>query len=76
MELIEQGYNRLVPPVDRESVAKALQEALNCERRPDWSARLYGEGRAGAQIVRHLQTWLEPDKVADAAAATDSFRSR
>ncbi len=75
VELIEQGYNRLVPPVDRESVAKALEEALNCERRPDWSARLYGEGQAGAQIVRHLQTWLEPDKVADPAAATDSFRS-
>ena len=74
VELIEQGYNRLVPPVDRESVSHALEEALNCQRRPDWRTRLYGEGQAGAQIVRHLQTWLDPDKVADPVAATDSFR--
>ncbi len=34
VELIEQGYNRLVPPVDRESVSHALEEALKCGRRP------------------------------------------
>lgn len=52
VELLADGWNRLAPPVSAESVARALEAALQGPMSA-WNA-LYGDGRAAQAIVEAL----------------------
>ena len=55
VELVETGWNTLLPPVSREEVADGLRAALTSPPRDGASAAdLYGDGTAAEQIVRIL----------------------
>lgn len=57
-ELVDLGWNRLVPPRDSESLATALQEALDAP--PGLEQFPYGTGAAGIEIAKTLRRYLEP----------------
>ena len=54
VELVEGGFNRLVPPNDSSLVAEGLMDAMETMARPDPAVGIYGEGHAGKQIVETL----------------------
>ena len=51
-ELVEAGWNRLVPPVSAEAVEAALREALARARPGEPAQAMYGGGAAGEAIAR------------------------
>jgi UDP-GlcNAc3NAcA epimerase len=53
-ELVEAGWNRLVPPVSAEAIASAVEAALARPRPAEPSRPLYGGGAAGAAIAAIL----------------------
>jgi UDP-GlcNAc3NAcA epimerase len=53
-ELLDAGWNRLVPPVSAEAIARALREALVQPRPPEPIQPLYGGGSAGVAIAALL----------------------
>jgi UDP-GlcNAc3NAcA epimerase len=55
MELVELGWNRLVPPLDRQQVYEGVMQPLREEPSRAAPPGLYGGGRAGAEIVTRLQ---------------------
>ncbi len=56
IELVDAGWNRLVPPVSAEVVAAAVREALARPHPPDPPRPLYGGGTAGAAVATLLAT--------------------
>lgn len=52
VELVEHGWNRLVPPVSAASISQAVLQNLNAQGA---EVALYGGGRAAYQIVEALQ---------------------
>lgn len=52
VELVEAGWNRLVPPVDAEAVIHGLGSSLGCEGEV---MRPYGDGNAGIKIVDKIR---------------------
>ena len=52
IELLELGWNRLVPPSDSATVAAGLRDAL--QTRPDCAESPYGDGNAAELIARIL----------------------
>src|SRR5713226_5182335 len=52
IELLELGWNRLVPPSDSATVAAGLRDAL--QTRPDSAENPYGDGNAAELIARIL----------------------
>lgn len=55
-ELLEIGWNRLVPPGDGPGIVRAVREALDAPQPPEPDRPLYGGGRAGQSIARILAT--------------------
>ncbi|MGH7232350.1 MAG: non-hydrolyzing UDP-N-acetylglucosamine 2-epimerase [Nitrospiraceae bacterium] len=55
VELVDLGWNRVVPPIDAESIRQALLESGNGTERQG-PADLYGGGRASEEIVSCLQS--------------------
>ncbi len=54
-ELVELGWNRLVPPTNAERIAAGLRAALADSRPPETDvAGMYGGGRAGGRIAEAL----------------------
>jgi UDP-GlcNAc3NAcA epimerase len=51
VELVELGWNRLVPPTDAASVGKGVLDALQGQAPPPPPPELYGGGRAATRIV-------------------------
>ena len=56
VELVEAGWNRVVPPVAAEAVADALIPTPN---HMETASRLYGDGASAAKIVRILNATVE-----------------
>lgn len=54
VELVEAGWNKLVPPRVQGDVLAALTKALTAVAPGDWPADLYGDGDAARIIVEHL----------------------
>jgi UDP-GlcNAc3NAcA epimerase len=54
VELVEMGWNRLVPPTDSAAVRDGILGSLAEAARPEPPADLYGGGQAGARIVELL----------------------
>jgi UDP-GlcNAc3NAcA epimerase len=54
-ELVEIGWNRLAPPLDSDTVASTLQEAL--AETPIRTANPYGDGHAAEKIAHYLFCW-------------------
>lgn len=52
VELVEQGWNRLVPPLSEASISQAILQNLDAQGA---EIALYGEGKAAGQIVEALQ---------------------
>lgn len=57
VELLESGWNRLVPPQDARAVAEGVLGALAAG--PGRPCQPYGDGQAAAQIVARLQALLQ-----------------
>jgi UDP-GlcNAc3NAcA epimerase len=55
MELVEAGWNRLVPPSDAPAIYRRLFSLLAGFRRPRSTGRLYGAGDAAQRIARVLR---------------------
>ncbi len=55
VELVENGWNHLVPPSSAELIAERLLQVIADGTRPPWSERLYGDGRAGEAVVAALK---------------------
>jgi len=55
VELVELGWNRLVPPTDAESVQAGVLQSLRDRHDRPTPADLYGGGHAGQAITRLLQ---------------------
>jgi UDP-GlcNAc3NAcA epimerase len=53
-ELVDAGWNRLVPPVSASTIAHAVREVLAAPRPAEPSRPLYGGGAAGASIATIL----------------------
>lgn len=53
-ELVELGWNTLVPPIDAASIAAAIRSRLAAEPPPSPPASLYGGGHASDAIARRL----------------------
>lgn len=53
-ELLEVGWNRLVPPETPEAIAGAVRDALDSPRPAEPAAALYGGGRAAQAIAERL----------------------
>lgn len=53
VELVENGWNRIVPPTTAEAVTAGIASGLSAG--PGRDVRLYGEGDAGERIVRALE---------------------
>jgi UDP-GlcNAc3NAcA epimerase len=56
VELVEMGWNRLVPPTTPTAVRDGILAALESKDRRDPPADLYGGGKAAERIVQHLLT--------------------
>jgi len=54
VELVETGWNRLLPPADGEAVGEGILSALDAGR-PASPARLFGDGHAGEKILAALR---------------------
>jgi UDP-GlcNAc3NAcA epimerase len=54
VELVELGWNRLVPPVDAASIRSALVDSGNEHARREGPANLYGGGQAAQRIAVSL----------------------
>lgn len=54
VELLNLGWNRLVPPYDACSIARAILDVVNTVALPEPSADLYGNGHAAELIFGHL----------------------
>jgi UDP-GlcNAc3NAcA epimerase len=54
VELVEAGWNTLVPPTTPEGIYRRLRGLLRNFRAPRRGARLYGDGRAAEAIARRL----------------------
>ena len=61
-ELVDTGWNRLVPPVSAEVVAAAVREALARPHPADPPLPLYGGGEAGAAVASLLETASRGDE--------------
>jgi UDP-GlcNAc3NAcA epimerase len=55
VELVELGWNRLVPPCDAEAVRRGVLASLAQEQRAAPPAELYGGGQAAGRIVELLR---------------------
>jgi UDP-GlcNAc3NAcA epimerase len=53
-ELVDAGWNRLVPPVSADAIASAMRAALSQPRPPEPTQALYGGGSAGTAIAALL----------------------
>jgi UDP-GlcNAc3NAcA epimerase len=53
-ELVESGWNRLVPPVDAQEIAAAIRTALAAPMPAEPSVPLFGGGQAGRAIAELL----------------------
>ncbi len=53
-ELVDAGWNRLLPPRALDEVVSGLRNALAAEPPARWSSDLYGSGSAAQLIVDHL----------------------
>lgn len=58
VELVERGFNRLIPPLESEPTRAAVLDALEQMSSFDPPAGLYGSGRAADRVVRALETEL------------------
>jgi len=56
VELVEIGWNRILPPSSPEAVVAGLREALEAARPAEPAAPLYGTGQAAECIVRALES--------------------
>lgn len=57
MELVDTGWNRVVPPVSRAAVAQSILGAFNP---PGLRVNLYGDGHASEKIAEILATQFPP----------------
>lgn len=57
MELLEAGWNTLVPPTSAEYVYRRLHRILRDFQPPRGNRRLYGDGRAAETIVKRLRSF-------------------
>lgn len=55
VELVELGWNRLVPPTAAEQVYRGVMQGLKCKPATPISEALYGGGHAGPAIVELLR---------------------
>jgi UDP-GlcNAc3NAcA epimerase len=55
VELVELGWNRLVPPTDAETIQMGVLDSLRNGSPPSAPAELYGGGQAGEAITKLLQ---------------------
>lgn len=55
VELVQSGWNRLVPPTSADAVASAVRTALAQTERPAFPEGWYGGGRAGERILQVLR---------------------
>jgi len=55
VDLVELGWNLLVPPTDAESIQRGVMESMRDTSRIDAPAYLYGGGQAGKVITTLLQ---------------------
>lgn len=55
-ELVESGWNRLVPPFSAPEIYRTLRRMLVSFRRPRASSMLYGAGNAAWRIARALRS--------------------
>jgi UDP-GlcNAc3NAcA epimerase len=56
VELVEAGWNRVVPPFAAATIYRELRTLLNSFRRPRVAPALYGGGNAARHIVRVLRS--------------------
>jgi UDP-GlcNAc3NAcA epimerase len=56
VELLEAGWNRLVPPTDANAVAEGIRSSFGQKGR---STRLYGDGKAASKIVSILKSMAQ-----------------
>ncbi len=55
VELVQLGWNRLVPPIDAETIQAGVMQSLHDTKKHSAPAHLYGGGQAGESITRLLQ---------------------
>jgi UDP-GlcNAc3NAcA epimerase len=55
MELVDLGWNHLVPPLDAQQVTQGILRPLREDSRQAVPDNMYGGGRAGEQIIAHLR---------------------
>ncbi len=58
VELVELGWNRLVPPIDADTIEAGVLASLRDKKIRSAPAHLYGGGQAGETITRLLQSPL------------------
>lgn len=56
VELVQLGWNRLLPPNATEAIREGILQALDSPLPPSPPASLYGGGQAASRIVRELST--------------------
>jgi UDP-GlcNAc3NAcA epimerase len=54
VELVELGWNRIVPPLSCEVIVRSIHNAMNSQGLP--AENLYGTGKASEQIIKLLST--------------------
>jgi UDP-GlcNAc3NAcA epimerase len=54
VELVELGWNRVVPPTSARRVARGIEASMDRRGSP---SRVYGDGRAARRIVEILRRW-------------------
>ncbi len=54
VELVQLGWNRLLPPTDPATICDGILTALEAPMPPEPDATLYGGGQAANRIVREL----------------------
>jgi UDP-GlcNAc3NAcA epimerase len=60
VELVESGWNKLVPPVDPLKIAETIVSSLDMKGR---SIKPYGNGNTGLKITSKIKVFLEEGKV-------------
>lgn len=60
VELVQCGWNRLLPPTSREAIDQGLAAALSAAPPNAWPSTLYGDGNAANAIVDRLVQWRRP----------------